>query len=243
MPSFDSMIAVLTGHSPRLPKLTFLTSSPVSPAKSLYITHLESPLYGLGDFEKIIAYQKDESPIISLLKKMWILTQNFELQRQNSKSISLATLDQAVPFVENRQFGYNTPLLTLPLLSRCANPIHNHVLETLLSASVIYSGSLALPPIDFPSPRNDEAFQQLCTAFSKCSDDDFWVCYPGILLWILLIATASARGKRESAFWMFYLSRTGNFSNADGWLIGNAAVRKFLDIQSRIMETGGMCIS
>ena len=236
MTSFDSMIAILTGQPPRFPRVTYYVASPISPTGSLYMTHQESPLYGSGNFKSIITYHKDPCSIIPLLSNMWMLTQNFELQYQTSGSNSFPSLEQAVPFIEEPQTDYNTPLLTLPLLSRCTNPAHNHILETILSASVIYTRSLAYPPTDFPSPTNEKMFQQLCTAFAKCSDDDFWVCYPGILLWVLLIGTASARGEINSAFWMFYLSRTGNFSNAENWLSGSAAVRKFLDIQSWIRD-------
>ena len=239
MPSFDSMIAILTGETPRLPKVTYYVSSPISPARDLYMTHQESPLCGSGNFKSIICYHKDQAAIISLLNRMWILTRNFEFTYQTFDP-SVEPLGPIVPFVERPQSDYNTALLTLPLLSRCTNTTHNHLLETLQSASLLYSRSLTCPPIDFPSTQNEVVFQQLCTAFSKCSDDDFWISYPGILLWILLIGTASARGKTSSAFWMFYLSRTGNFSNAESWLTGTAAVRKFLDIQSWIRENRGL---
>jgi len=241
VPSFDSMIAILTGQPPRFPKVIYFVSTPISPAVNLYMTYQESPLYGSGNFESIITYHKGSSALISLLSKMWTLTKNFELDYQSNSSTpleSLESIDPVFPFVEEPQTDYNTPLLTLPLLSRCTNPTHNHLLETLQRASLIYSRCLTYPPTDFSSPKNDETIQQLCIAFAKCSDDDFWVCYPGILLWVLLVGTATARGKTNSAFWMFYLSRTGNFSKAESWLAGSAAVRKFLDIQSWIREMG-----
>lgn len=44
------------------------------------------------------------------------------------------------------------------------------------------------------------AFALLFAAFSKCCDDEFWVQCPGVLLWVLLVGTAAARGREEAAF-------------------------------------------
>lgn len=47
------------------------------------------------------------------------------------------------------------------------------------------------------------AFGELFGAFSKCCDDEFWVRFPGVLLWVLLVGTAGARGREEAAFVSF----------------------------------------
>jgi hypothetical protein len=178
--------------------------------------------------------------ITSLMKKLWTLTQKLEhhLRILNSPNPPYTKNSTAIPFIPEPQFDYNIPLLTLPLLSDCGDTSHNHVLETLLSAGVIYSRSLVdSDAVDFPSSVNEVAFQDLCTAFGNCTDDYFWIQYEGVLLWVLLVGTAASRGRKEAAFWMFYLSRTGNFSSAESWLTRCRATRTFLALQKWKRET------
>ncbi|KAK0107908.1 hypothetical protein ONS96_003695 [Cadophora gregata f. sp. sojae] len=229
---FDSMVAVLTGKAARFPQVDYYLSRPVSTQAA--IIH-ESPLSGDGNFESIITYRSKPELIILLLKQMWTLTIDHRLQTLYEDS---TTSRPQISFSLEPQSNYSTHLLTLPLLSTCRDPKHNHVLETLQHAGAIYHRAVEFLDIDFPSPINNRAFQDLCTEFGKCSEDEFWVRYPGVQLWVLLVGTAAARGKKEAAFWMFYLSRTGSFSNAANWLTGNAAIRLFLDIQRRMREAG-----
>ncbi|KAG4411446.1 hypothetical protein IFR04_015416 [Cadophora malorum] len=229
---FDSMVAVLTGKAARFPQVDYYLSRPVSPQAA--IIH-DSPLSGHGKFESIITYRSNADLIILLLNQMWTLTVDHQLQTLFEDS---TTSPPQIAFSVEPQSSYSTHLLTLPLLSSCHDPGHNHVLETLQHAGIIYHRAVEFLNADFPSAVNKQAFRDLCTAFGKCSDDDFWVRYPGVQLWVLLVGTAAARGKKEAAFWMFYLSRTGSFSNAANWLTGNAAIRLFLDIQRRMREAG-----
>jgi len=229
---FDSMVAVLTGKAARFPQVDYYLSRPVSPQAA--IIH-DSPLSGHGNFESIITYRSNADLIILLLNQMWTLTVDHQLQTLFEDS---TTSRPQIAFSVEPQSSYSTHLLTLPLLSSCHDPGHNHVLETLQHAGIIYHRAVEFLNADFPSAVNKQAFRDLCTAFGKCSDDDFWVRYPGVQLWVLLVGTAAARGKKEAAFWMFYLSRTGSFSNAANWLTGNAAIRLFLDIQRRMREAG-----
>ncbi|KAH7397598.1 hypothetical protein BKA64DRAFT_42425 [Cadophora sp. MPI-SDFR-AT-0126] len=226
------MVAVLTGKPARFPQVDYYLTRPVSTQAA--IIH-DSPLSGDGSFEDIITYRRNSDLIILLLKRMWTLTIDHRLQTLFEDT---ATSRPQISFSVEPQSSYSTHLLTLPLLSSCHDPSHNHVLETLQHAGAIYHRGVEFLDIDFSSPVNNRAFQDLCTAFGKCSDDEFWVDYPGIQLWVLLVGTAAASGKKEAAFWMFYLSRTGSFSNAANWLTGNAAIRLFLDIQRRMREAG-----
>lgn len=230
---FDSMIAVQAGQPPRFPTVNYLVARPVTPVTEKSMSLHESPLFGPGNFKNIITYPRNEDMIISLMNEMWKLTwtvgdHNGEMVRPKSIHV--------IPFTTYPQRYYYTELLTLPLVSHCTNCSHNHVLETLRSAGVIYSRCLTNPNIDFPSPMNEEAFNQLCASFGKCSDDEFWIRYPGILLWILLVGAASSRAKKSAAFWMFYLSRTGSFTTAETWLMGSTAIRKFLELQKWMRE-------
>jgi hypothetical protein len=231
--SFDSMIAVQTGNPPRFPVVDYLVARPVTPTTEQRMHCHESPLFGSGNFANIIQYHKNQDMIISVMDKMWNLTWTVDSQ---NRDIVRPKATHVIPFVTDPTGYYYAELLTLPLISHCTDCSHNHVLETLLSAGVIYSRSLANPAVDFPSPKNEKAFDQLCTAFGKCSDDEFWVRYPGILLWILLVGTAASRAKKHAAFWMFYLSRTGSFTTAETWLMGSAAIRRFLELQRWMRE-------
>ena len=230
------MIAVLTGKPPRFPQVTYFIFRPISPKQNRRIISQESPLYGDGAFKTVTTTSDDHETVLSLLKNMWCLTQT--LSPNNNPAIPEPVFEPGIPFKSSPQ-NPNTPLLTLPLLTPCNDPTHNHVLETLLAASVLYTRALSPPHTDFPAPVNEAPFQQLCEAFAKCSHVEFWVEYPGIQLWMLLVGTAAARGKKEAAFWMFYLSRTGNFSDAESWLAGSAAVRTFLEIQRCISIGAG----
>jgi type IV secretory pathway VirB3-like protein len=198
--------------------------------------HQESPLIGCGSFDKIITYHNNLEAIITLLNRMRNLTQSFEGLHRNANFRNTPSPDYIIDFVAEPQHDYKIPLLTLPLISRCNDSSHHHVLDTLTAATALYAGALTNPAVDFGSTMNEEIFQQLCTAMAKCSHDGFWARYPGILLWVLLIGTATARGRKEAAFWMFYLSRTGRFSDAETWLVGSAAIRRFIDIQRWIRE-------
>lgn len=232
------MIAVQTGEPTRFPPVYYSISQPLTPTFHQSTIYYESPLFGCGEFEKIIRHHKTQDTIINLLNKMWTLTWSYETSCSEPAQTEATTTHEIVPYVPDKPYAWRTHLLTLPILSRCTDSSHNHVLETLLSASVIYARTLTNPNIDFPSTINDKAFGELCTAFGKCSHDAFWVVYPGILLWVLLIGTAVARAKKEAAFWMFYLSRSGSFPDAENWLAGNSAIQRFLEIQSWMRKTG-----
>jgi hypothetical protein len=228
------MVAVLTGKPPRFPLVEYFVTRPIT-TRTIY---RESPLSDSGDFDNIITHSKNQPQIINCLRKMWILTQDFESRHRTTTRLDpTSSQHPTIPFQEEARHAYKTPLLTLPLPSSCHDPSHNHVLQTLLSAASIYTLTLSCPNIDFPSPQNEESFQSLCAAFGKSSHDEFWERYPGILLWVLLVGTAASRGKEVAAFWMFYLARTGSFSNAEGWLVGSAAVNRFLRIQG--LKRGG----
>lgn len=233
------MIAVQTGKPKRFPPVDYFISRPITPRAQQRLIYYNSPLFGPGNFEAIAPQHKDRDEIVSLMKKMWYLTWNKKTPNQKRTSTDMSAPPYTIPFISEPQHKYRTPLLTLPLISRCGDPSHNHILQTLLSTGIIYSGSLSDPAITFPTPLNDKSFQELCTAFGKCSDDNFWAVNPGILLWVLLVGTAVARGKKEAAFWMFYLSRTSSFANAENWLAGNLAIRKFLEIQSGLKSASG----
>ncbi|CZS96278.1 uncharacterized protein RCO7_04966 [Rhynchosporium graminicola] len=232
---FDSMIAVLTGQASRFPQVDYYLSFPPPPPTTTQITLIhDSPLSGDGVFDNIIIRDiEDAESIISLLKKMWLLTLDHRLMTLAEES---TTSRPQIHFSVEPQHKYNTHLLTLPLLSSCHDLSHHHVLETLIHTSTIYREALTYPATDFMSPYNQTTFQSLTTAFAKSSHDDFWIRYPGIQLWVLLVGTAASRGRKEAPFWMFYLSRTGSFSNAQNWLTGNAAIRLFLDIQRRMRD-------
>ncbi|TVY47369.1 hypothetical protein LOCC1_G002223 [Lachnellula occidentalis] len=222
------MVAVLTGEPLRFPMVEYFVSRPISLPTNHRIFSYESPLSATGSFDSI-NYHKNPSAIIACLKVMWNLTQDFESRHEARFRVNHSS-EPPILFVEEPRHSFKTPLLTLPLLSSCHDLSHDHVLETLQGADSIYSCSLTDLNIDFPSALNHEG------AFGKCTEDDFWVRYPGVLLWIMLVGTAAARGKEEAAFWMFYLARTGSFSSAENFLMEGTTIRRFLGIQRLMRE-------
>jgi len=231
------MIAVQTGQPPRFPRVEYFLAQPITPTINERNIHQESPLYGSGNFAGVVKHHQDLEAIVSLLSKMWKLTQL--IHRTHHPQIPRASLpNKPVPFLTEPRTNYASPLLTLPLVSNCTHRTHPHILATLHSAGAIYEHVLSDSDLaaDFPSPANTPTFQQLYVAFGKCSHDEFWERYPGVLLWVILVGTATARGKEEAAFWMFYLSRTGAYSSVEGQLAGTEAIRRFLDVQTWIRE-------
>lgn len=58
---------------------------------------------------------------------------------------------------------------------------------------------------------------------------------------MLLVGTAASRGKEEASFWIFYLARTtGGFSDAEGWMVGSRAVKRFVEVQSWMRGVGAV---
>lgn len=233
---FDQMVAVLTGKRQRFPSVEYFVSRPITRSTNDQIRHHGSPLSFSGDFDDVLTYHKSQAALRSCLKHVWTLTQNLECQTPSNSPHAPEQFHDPIPFIEESRHSYKTSLLTLPLVSACYAPCHNHVLETIQHSSTLYSRTLTTPGLDFPSPPNEHSYKELYRAFAKCSHDDLWVRFPGVLLWVLLVGTAAARGKEEAAFWMFYLARTGSFSNADGWLMEGAAIRRFLEIQRLMRE-------
>lgn len=228
------MVAVLTGKPPRFPMVEYFVSRPITPSTNHRIFSYESPLSTTESLDSI-KYHKNQSAIIACLKSMWNLTRDFESPHEARFPVD-HTSDPPVPFVEEQRDIFKTPLLTLPILSSCHDLSHDHVLETLQGAAFIYSRCLTNLNVDFPSYLNYEAFRNLNRAFGKCTEDDFWVRYPGVLLWVMLVGTATARGKEEAAFWMFYLARTGSFSKAENFLMEGVTIRRFLVVQRLMRE-------
>ncbi|KAF4630314.1 hypothetical protein G7Y89_g7827 [Cudoniella acicularis] len=157
--SFDSIIAVLTGHPPRFPLVDYLISRPVTASPRNPSHHHESPLTNTGNFENIIKYHQSHDAIINCLQEMLDLTVNFKAHTRNQYPLKLTfhhQLETIIPYVKEPQHNYKTHLLTLPLISSCHNPNHNHVFNTLQSAATIYSRALtSIPSIDFPSSTNE----------------------------------------------------------------------------------------
>ena len=230
------MIAVQTGRPPRFPRLDYFIAQPISDSTSKYNYRQESPLYGCGDFRAILKHHQDLEAIITIMKKMWTITQTIDSKGNRNDPTGNDYPQDLKSFITEPRPDYTSPLLTLPLVSNCTDPTHNHIFETLCSAGVIYSRVLTQHTADFPNSPNNQSLQQLSTAFGKCSHDDFWVHYPGILLWVLLVGTATARGNEQAAYWMFYLSRTGAYTSVEGQMAGGIAIRRFLDIQRWIRE-------
>ncbi|EPE24796.1 hypothetical protein GLAREA_11377 [Glarea lozoyensis ATCC 20868] len=82
-------------------------------------------------------------------------------------------------------------LYTVP--SQISQP-HPSLHKTIQLAASIYMKAFQYPPIQFSSPMNhDEAFR-LCYAVEDPTNDQTCAKFPGIYMWILLIAAAATEG-------------------------------------------------
>lgn len=167
---------------------------------------------------------------------MWILTQKF-VARQTSSTPTTAEREKPIPFTIDPPPPNRIPLTTLPLLAPTDPTVTGpHIFSTLVHAAALYKRSLTSPYPQFSDPCNEPIATDLLVSFSACTADDFWIHNEGVLLWVLLVGTASSKGKNEAAFWMLYLSRTGNFGSAESWGTRCGAVGRFLDVQQVIRD-------
>ncbi|CAG8954275.1 hypothetical protein HYFRA_00005895 [Hymenoscyphus fraxineus] len=181
---FDYTISVLTGKAPRFPQVEYFVNRPVTSDTYSRFSSYESPLSTTGNFEKVIKYRKGEKEIITCLKKTWTQTHSFishplplphppqsQPSHPPSPELKLETeteteTTEPIPFVGEPKQPYKTHLLTLPLLSTCHQEDHNHVLETIQNAAILYERSLdQKTPMQFHDARNEEVYEKLFEGF------------------------------------------------------------------------------
>jgi hypothetical protein len=187
-----------------------------------------SPLYGPENFATFIKDTPNRDAIASLLDEMWTLTST--LRQEYNKKFPPPTEEMLAVYKEH-QAAHKSNFMTLPLVFECSE--HSHVLDVLRIAARIYRRAFLSPPIQFKSPLNAADVQLLTRLLCKSSSDDFWVLYPGVQLWMLLVGLAAAASMKECAYFMMLMTRVGKFTEAESWQEIQTSIRMFLLVQRR----------
>jgi len=108
------------------------------------------------------------------------------------------------------------------------------VLDVLRIASIIHCRALSTPPVHFSAPANIPLLRLLYDFINVSAPDPFWLRYPGILLWVLLIGCAAAVKRRERSYFMMYLAKVGIFTEPRCWFEAQSAILRFIEVQNTI---------
>jgi hypothetical protein len=234
---FDYIIAVSCATTPRFPVLD--APRPRWPHSNFTRDGLfaASPLYGNGDFSEIRCNDhRDET--ITLLQTLWYLTN----QVSQGNNLSFENVEALFTFINSSTAWQplERRLNSTYLRSLKQNPGRNvpekTVLGTLLAASIIYHRALSIPPTPFSDPANLPFLQILFNSLNASAPDPFWLQYPGILLWVLLVGCASAVKRSERSYFMMFLAKVGIFTKPRCWFETQSAILRFIHVQQRLND-------
>lgn len=180
----DLTVALLNNTQPR-----FSDQHPRRPMQFTNHSHQisASPLYSITSYFPSFEIESSASPFcprsLSLLHEMHALT-------YNSKSKLSST---------------RIPPLTL---SAGIGDENRGLFRIIQAASNIYRR--AFINIPFSSPCNRREVQAICECLEDAENDEVWVKYPGVLLWILLVGVAAADGgEGERSYLTMWFYRVG----------------------------------
>lgn len=182
------MVAIMTSGEPRL-NFPFHRRPTPPPFEnpSLGLPQIpDSPLYGSVPLSVVLANSRFCDQSIKILQDMRDLTDILQFGSHHSS------------------VGFDGPLQTLP-----THPSSPSLLRMVHLTSTIYSRALSNPPTMLSSPINHRAMEQICRDLEDCANDDNWVRYPGVLLWIILTTGAAATFRSERSFFLMFLMRVG----------------------------------
>ncbi|KAH7412613.1 hypothetical protein BKA64DRAFT_659233 [Cadophora sp. MPI-SDFR-AT-0126] len=182
----DLTVALLTNTQPR-----FNDQTPRRPMQFSNHSHqiASSPLYSTTSYFPSFEFESTTSPFcpktLLLLHKMHTLT-------HNSSSNS--------PFAP-------IPPPTLGVSTAVENG-NKGLFRIVQAASNIYRR--AILKIPFASQCNRRDAQVICECLEDAENDEVWVRYPGVLLWILLVGVAAAEGgDGERSYLTMWFYRVG----------------------------------
>jgi hypothetical protein len=115
-------------------------------------------------------------------------------------------------------------------------PFANSLAQIIYLTSTIYSPAFSAPPlgpITFNSLCNNAAVRSLTEALEDTTNDEIWVRYPGILLWIVLTGYAAAEKLPDRSFFAMFVFRVGTSAAWWGMEAAGMAIRKFIGVKRR----------
>lgn len=78
---------------------------------------------------------------------------------------------------------------------------------------------------------NHSDLRSLYEAINISGAENFWLDFPGILLWVLVVACAVAVDKEERSYFMMFLAKVGIFTEPRCWVETQTAFARFIQVQ------------
>lgn len=132
-----------------------------------------------------------------------------------------------------------SPMVKTALLSEAAaiyqaqepSPHTTPLFKTILHTSLIYSRAFHIDPIPFSSPINSNSLAILVQELESEVNDETWLRYPGVFLWVILTATVAAEGRPERAFLTQLFYKIVPVAKWGWWTEIRASMLTFLDVR------------
>lgn len=198
---------------------------PVPSNRSRDGTFAGSPLYGNGDFRDVNLGLYGTS-IQIILHEMWSLTvqalsSSQKVPHTASNRPRQCQADSFACFAHNEQ----------PSVSIMSVPSDFGVHKAIYHAALIYGRALSYPETPFKSMVNHSDLRSLYEAINISGAENFWLDFPGILLWVLVVACAVAVDKEERSYFMMFLAKVGIFTEPRCWVETQTAFARFIQVQ------------
>lgn len=89
--------------------------------------------------------------------------------------------------------------------------------KIIQSTAIIYRAAFLVPPTPLSSPLNHQFVTSIVHILSSPDDDETWVRFPGILLWIILTGTVAAYNHPERAFFIHFYGKIISVARWQWW--------------------------
>lgn len=167
----------------------------------------ESPLFSSKPFKDVLA----DSPFCTMSRELLLQMRSLTEQALSDKDVQDSTISS----------------LSLPPLSSSS------LSRVIYFTSIIYLRTLGGPPIPFSSPLNSTAIKEVSLGLEDTDNDKTWIQYPGILLWVVLIAASSTIATEQGGFFIMLLFRVGTSAIWWGTEEAREAILKFAEVKGR----------
>ena len=226
---FDYIIAISCARQPRF--RPFTSPQPHAPASESGrdCMFAGSPIYGTGDFSQVECNWRREDTIF-IMRTMWELTAQ-ALDPSLPKK-SQASIDRRPKTLFSVSEVNSLPRVNSGGQQSIRIREEMQVFETLHRTALIYERAVTLPHVPFNSPTNYSDLSSLYESLNTSAPDPFWLRYPGILLWVLLVGCAVSVKREERSYFMMFLAKVGIFTEQRWWFESQSAILRFIEVQS-----------